>query len=67
VVGRSAKSPRCTSAKYAICRGQNIRTTVVIELYRVRFRDCGMAEKVALLPSKAPFSERLEEAAGASL
>ncbi|MFZ1052085.1 MAG: transposase family protein, partial [Candidatus Sulfotelmatobacter sp.] len=30
------------------------RTTVVIELYRVRCPDCGIkAEKVALLPSKA--------------
>jgi transposase len=44
------------------------RTTVVIELYRVRCPDCGIkAEKVALLPSKAPFSKRFEEAVGASL
>ena len=35
------------------------RTTVVIELYRVRCPDCGIkAEKVELLPSKAPFSKR---------
>ena len=35
------------------------RTTVVIELYRLRCPDCGIkAEKVAL-PSKAPFSQRL--------
>src|ERR1700738_5417647 len=41
------------------------RTTVVIELYRVRCPDCGIkAEKVALLPSKAPFSKRFEEAGG---
>ena len=41
------------------------RTTVVIELYRVRCPDCGLkAEKVALLPSKAPFSKRFEEAVG---
>ncbi len=41
------------------------RTTVVIELYRVRCPDCGIkAEKVALLPSKAPFSKRFEEAVG---
>jgi transposase len=40
-------------------------TTVVIELYRVRCLDCGIkAEKVALLPSKAPFSKRFEEAVG---
>ena len=39
------------------------RTTVVIELYRVRCPDCGIkAEKVPLLPSKAPFSKRFEEA-----
>ena len=41
------------------------RTTVVIELYRVRCPDCGIkAEKVALLPSKAPFSKRFEEVVG---
>jgi transposase len=44
------------------------RTTVVIELYRVRCPRCGVrAEKVPLLPSKAPFSKRFEEAVGASL
>ena len=41
------------------------RTTVVIELYRVRCPGCGVkAEKVPLLPSKAPFSKRFEEAVG---
>ena len=41
------------------------RTTVVIELYRVRCPDCGIkAERVAQLPSKAPFSKRFEEAVG---
>lgn len=41
------------------------RTTVVIELYRVRCPDCGLkAEKVEQLPSKAPFSKRFEEAVG---
>jgi transposase len=41
------------------------RTRVVIELYRVRCPECGIkAEKVALLPSKAPFSKRFEEAVG---
>ena len=40
-------------------------TTVVIELYRVRCPDCGVkAEKVPLLPSKAPFSKRFEDAVG---
>jgi transposase len=41
------------------------RTTVVIELYRVRCPDCGVkTEKVEQLPSKAPFSKRFEEAVG---
>ena len=41
------------------------RTTVVIELYRVRCPDCGIKrEKVEQLPSKAPFSKRFEEAIG---
>ena len=41
------------------------RTTVVIELYRVRCPDCGVkSEKVPLLPSKAPFSKRFEDAVG---
>jgi transposase len=41
------------------------RTTVVIELYRVRCPDCGLKiEKVDQLPSKAPFSKRFEEAVG---
>ena len=41
------------------------RTTVVVELHRVRCPDCGVkAEKVPLLPSKAPFSERFEDAVG---
>jgi transposase len=41
------------------------RTTVVIEMYRVKCPDCGLkVEKVAQLPSKAPFSKRFEEAVG---
>lgn len=41
------------------------RTTVVVELYRVRCPECGVkAEKVPQLPSKAPFSKRFEEAVG---
>jgi transposase len=41
------------------------RTTVVVELYRVRCPDCGIkTEKVPQLPSKAPFSKRLEDAVG---
>jgi transposase len=41
------------------------RATVVVELYRVRCPDCGVkTEKVPQLPSKAPFSQRFEEAVG---
>jgi transposase len=41
------------------------RTTVVIELYRVRCPDCGLKiEKIDQLPSKAPFSKCFEEALG---
>jgi len=41
------------------------RTTVVVELHRVRCPDCGpRIERVAQLPSKAPFSKRFEEAVG---
>jgi transposase len=43
------------------------RTTVVIELYRVRCPHCGLkTEKVEQLPSKAPFSKRFEERVGES-
>src|SRR6266700_3848795 len=46
-------------------RWSEYRTTVVIELYRVRCPECGIkAEKVPQLPSKAPFSKRFEEAVG---
>src|SRR5450432_3601217 len=40
-------------------------TTVVVETYRVKCPRCGIrAEKVAQLPSKAPYSKRFEEAVG---
>ena len=40
-------------------------TTVHIEVYRVKCPDCGVKiEKVPLLPSKAPFSKRFEDAVG---
>jgi hypothetical protein len=43
------------------------RTTVVVELYCVRCPECGIkAEKVPLLPTKAPFSKRFEDALGSS-
>ena len=41
------------------------RTTVHIEVYRVKCPVCGVKiEKVPLLPSKAPFSRRFEDAVG---
>jgi transposase len=41
------------------------RTTVVIELFRVRCPNCGLKiERVDQLPSKAPFSKRFEDAVG---
>jgi transposase len=41
------------------------KTTVVIELYRVKCPDCGpRIEKVEQLPGKAPFSKRFEDAVG---
>ena len=41
------------------------KATVVVELHRVRCPDCGpKIEKVAQLPSKAPFSKRFEDAVG---
>ncbi len=41
------------------------KTTVVIELYRVRCPDCGIkTERIEQLPSKAPFSKRFEEEVG---
>jgi len=41
------------------------QTAVHVEVYRVKCSDCGVKiEKVPLLPSKAPFSRRFEEAVG---
>ena len=41
------------------------KTAVHIEVYRVKCLDCGVkVEKVPLLPSKAPFSKRFEDAVG---
>ena len=38
------------------------RTTVHIEVYRVKCPECGVkVEKVPLLPNKAPFSKRFED------
>jgi transposase len=42
-----------------------LTATVVVEVYRVNCPDCGVKrEKVPLLPSKAPFSKRFEDAVG---
>jgi transposase len=41
------------------------QATVHIEVYRVKCEECGVrVEKVPLLPSKAPFSKRFEDAVG---
>lgn len=41
------------------------KTTVMVEVHRVRCPDCGpKIEKVAQLPSKAPYSKRFEEEVG---
>ena len=41
------------------------QASMVVELHRVRCPDCGLKiEKVAQLPSKAPYSKRFEEAVG---
>jgi transposase len=41
------------------------KATVHIEVYRVKCPECGVkVEKVPLLPSKAPFSKRFEDAVG---
>jgi transposase len=41
------------------------RTTVVVEVFRVRCPTCGVkVERVPQLPSKAPFSKRFEDAVG---
>jgi transposase len=41
------------------------QATVHIEVYRVKCEECGVRiEKVPLLPSKAPFSKRFEDAVG---
>ena len=41
------------------------QTAVIIELYRIRCPDCGVkAERVQLLPGKAPYSKRFEDAVG---
>lgn len=41
------------------------RTTIVVEIFRVRCPTCGVkVERVPQLPSKAPFSKRFEDAVG---
>jgi transposase len=41
------------------------RTSIVIELHRIRCPDCGVkTEKVEQLPGKAPFSKRFEDEVG---
>src|SRR5437879_6231592 len=60
------------SAMHEICQREvrdlpcfEYSTTVVVETYRVKCPRCGIrAERVAQLPSKAPYSKRFEEAVG---
>src|SRR5208337_5428097 len=41
------------------------QTAVIVELYRIRCPDCGVRiERVPLLPTKAPYSKRFEDAVG---
>ena len=62
---RIAESADTTEREVRDLPWGEFRTTVVIELYRVRCPDCGLKiEKVDQLPSKAPFSKRFEEAVG---
>ena len=43
----------------------SLRTAVIVEVHRVKCPDCGVkVERVPLLPSEAPFSERFEDAVG---
>ena len=52
---RAVRGPPCSE----------FRTTVHIEVYRVKCPVCGVKiEKVPLLPSKATFSKRLEDGVG---
>ncbi|MBS1824710.1 MAG: ISL3 family transposase [Acidobacteria bacterium] len=67
----SACGRRCTTIHEIVTREVRdlpwglYRTTVVVELYRVKCPDCGpRIEKVDQLPSKAPFSKRFEETVG---
>ena len=65
LVGESAKVAEVYEREVRGLPWSEYRTTVVIELSRVRCPDCGVkTEKVPQLPSKAPFSKRFEEAVG---
>jgi len=45
-----------------------LQSTVFMEIYRVKCPDRGVkVEKVPLLPTKAPFSKRFEDAVGLGL
>jgi transposase len=57
----------CDSSERAVrdLPWSEFKTTVHIEVYRVKCPACGVKiEKVPLLPSKAPFSKRFEDAVG---
>jgi transposase len=62
---------RCTAIHEVVVREVRdlpwgeYRTTVAVELYRVKCPDCGpRIEKVEQVPGKAPFSKRFEDAVG---
>ena len=63
--GRIAEPADVTEREVRDLPWGEYRTTVVIELFRVRCPDCGLKiERVEQLPSKAPFSKRFEDAVG---
>ena len=63
--GRIAEPADVTEREVRDLPWGEYRTTVVIELFRVRCPNCGLKiERVEQLPSKAPFSKRFEDAVG---
>ena len=65
MVGETAKWQEVYEREPGDLPWSEYRTTVVIELYRVRCPECGIkAEKVPQLPTKAPFSKRFRTGGG---
>jgi hypothetical protein len=62
--GRKFRDVYDTSERCEIFHGASFTATVMVAVYRVNCPDCGVKrEKVPLLPSEAPFSQRFEDAA----